>query len=32
VEDLPPYYLELVARYHADVLDDPLAALAKAPG
>jgi hypothetical protein len=31
LEDLPPYYLELAERYHPDVLNDPLAALAKAP-
>ena len=28
VEDLPPYYLELTEKYHADVLNDPLAVLA----
>lgn len=28
VEDLPAYYLELAERYHPEVLDDPLAALA----
>ena len=27
MEDLPPYYLELTEKYHADVLNDPLAAL-----
>jgi hypothetical protein len=27
VDDLSPYYLELVARHHPDVLDDPLRAL-----
>lgn len=31
VSDLPPYYLELTERYHPDVLEDPLAALAGAP-
>ena len=27
VEDFPPYYLELTEKYHADVLNDPLAIL-----
>lgn len=27
IEDLPGYYLELTQRYHADVLNDPLALL-----
>ncbi|UCG74280.1 MAG: DUF1838 family protein [Chromatiales bacterium] len=32
VEDLPPYYLELTERYHADVLNDPIAALGISEG
>jgi hypothetical protein len=31
VADLPPYYIELARRFHPDVIEDPLAALA-APG
>ena len=31
VEDLPPAYLALARRHHPDVLDDPLAVLARAP-
>ena len=27
VEDFPPYYLELTEKYHADVLNDPIAIL-----
>ena len=27
VEDFPPYYLELTEKYHADVLNDPMAIL-----
>lgn len=27
IEDLPPYYLELIETHHPDVLNDPLAAL-----
>lgn len=32
VEDLPPYYVELTERYHADVLNDPIAALQASAG
>jgi hypothetical protein len=32
VEDLPPYYLELSEKYHADILNDPLAALYRSGG
>lgn len=27
IEELPPYYLELTEKYHADVLNDPITAL-----
>lgn len=30
MEDLPPYYLELLRRHHPDVADDPLGALTQA--
>lgn len=32
VKDLPPYYVELTERYHADVLNDPIAALQASEG
>lgn len=28
IDELPPYYVELARRFHPDVIDDPLAALA----
>lgn len=31
LEDLPPYWLELTEKYHPDVLNDPLGALAGEP-